>query len=800
MPRILSPAAFAVHACLAVGLFLLLAASTARAQCWQAAPGLEPAGGCAALPGYASTIGTFDGVTTLIESTDCGVQAWIGGQWVQFGGFPVGIITSLITYNGQLFVGGSFSKIGSDAVYNVAMWNGSHWVQIGDGFTGGGDPRNTRGIVNAMLVFNGVLWIGGSLVPVDTGTWTAYATWDGTTLTPGTYTQAVMSGFAIWNNQLYASTTAGVPAVWHYDNPGWTHIGYPADQSIHAIANYNGTLIVGGEFTNFFTGVPIHGVAQFDGTQWQPMGAGIGSGSVTSLQVYNGLLYAAGSFQTMDHQVVNNVAAWDGNAWSGVGGGVQLYDSGTSVNSMGQFQGELDALGWITGSGGHPDTSIARWNGYDWLPFTGGMNGAVRAFLPRGTTMDMGGDFNFVTTGGTSASFITATNDTTVGALMDSHGFTGPDGSVFTMALLPGRFPFLPPTLIVGGAFANVEGASAPNVAQFGTAGWGTMGAGLNGQVSALQLLGKTMYAAGHFTGSGATALSHIALFNGAWADPGLGAFGPLDAMIASGSQLIIGGVPGGADGVSVWDGTTMTPLGTADGRVYALTTFNGDIIAGGFFSTIGGTFAPGVARRDAATGQWVAMGSGLNSYVFALAVHNSRLYAGGSFTASGGATARRLAVWTGSSWSEVGGGLDNPVYALASWNGQLHVGGAFNESLTGVLSPFWIEHNALDCDADVPATSERATLRLGASYPNPARDRAEVRFSLEKPGPVRVSVLDLAGRRVRTLEEGWSPAGERTIAWDGENSLGRPCPAGVYLFVLEADGRRLSTRTVQLH
>lgn len=121
------------------------------------------------------------------------------------------------------------------------------------------------------------------------------------------------------------------------------------------------------------------------------------------------------------------------------------------------------------------------------------------------------------------------------------------------------------------------------------------------------------------------------------------------------------------------------------NGRVKAITVFNGSIYAGGTFSN-----PNHVAIWDAGSNAWLTAGNGLNDSVHALAVHNGQLYAAGNFTASGNGTPiNRIAVLnTGTNtWQQVGNGLNNFVNALYSDGTLLYAGGAFNNSGSPAVS-----------------------------------------------------------------------------------------------------------------
>ncbi len=77
---------------------------------------------------------------------------------------------------------------------------------------------------------------------------------------------------------------------------------------------------------------------------------------------------------------------------------------------------------------------------------------------------------------------------------------------------------------------------------------------------------------------------------------------------------------------------------------------------------------------------------------------------------------------------------------------------------------------------------------------PNPLVRSAELSFALSPRAaaePVRLTVVDPAGRLVRTLVAGRLDAGSHRFAWDGRDETGRSMPSGIYFARLDtADGR----------
>ncbi|MEZ4702208.1 MAG: T9SS type A sorting domain-containing protein [Rhodothermales bacterium] len=81
--------------------------------------------------------------------------------------------------------------------------------------------------------------------------------------------------------------------------------------------------------------------------------------------------------------------------------------------------------------------------------------------------------------------------------------------------------------------------------------------------------------------------------------------------------------------------------------------------------------------------------------------------------------------------------------------------------------------------------------LALYQSFPNPAHRSARIVFELEAPGPARLEVFDVLGRRVASLADGRMPAGLHEVTFE-TGSL----PSGIYMYRLDA-GDRTATRTL---
>ena len=121
-------------------------------------------------------------------------------------------------------------------------------------------------------------------------------------------------------------------------------------------------------------------------------------------------------------------------------------------------------------------------------------------------------------------------------------------------------------------------------------------------------------------------------------------------------------------DDLHWWDG--LGGQEKVNGFVYAFTLYDSSLVAGGLFTQAGGVPARDVARWDGKS--WHALGDGMRREcpgaacvprVYALTVYNGDLIAAGYFHVAGGQSAPHIARWNGSVWQALGA-MDNAVVA----------------------------------------------------------------------------------------------------------------------------------------
>ncbi|HSG29110.1 MAG TPA: M28 family peptidase, partial [Candidatus Krumholzibacterium sp.] len=92
------------------------------------------------------------------------------------------------------------------------------------------------------------------------------------------------------------------------------------------------------------------------------------------------------------------------------------------------------------------------------------------------------------------------------------------------------------------------------------------------------------------------------------------------------------------------------------------------------------------------------------------------------------------------------------------------------------------------------------ADVVLHQNFPNPFFSTTVVVFEIPARSHVRLAIYDVAGRKVRVLEDGVMDAGIYPVLWDGLSAGGEKVSSGVYFLRLEAGGTERSIKIVRIH
>ena len=241
--------------------------------------------------------------------------------------------------------------------------------------------------------------------------------WDGTNWNSLGSAGGLVYALAVGSNGLYAAgtyytgTQYGSPFFNRWDGASWQNmINFTPGNTLFAVPlsdsiGYDAIAIQG---TNVYLGGNIQGFSQVDPTVPPPneiytncqniirfdgndygwiMGTGL-NGVPVALAALGTNLFAAGTFTTAGGVAANQIAQWNGNQWSSVGGGVVGSGTVLALTTMGN---NLYAGGTFTNMGGVAVSRIAKWDGTNWSALGSGVSGTVQSLAAIGQDLYAGG-------------------------------------------------------------------------------------------------------------------------------------------------------------------------------------------------------------------------------------------------------------------------------------------------------------------------------------------------------------------------------------------------------------------------
>lgn len=558
---------------------------------------------------YSMTVYNNKLIVGETTSQGCNLYSWDGNDWSQkssmTGGANGPYILALTVYNGELIAGGDFNVAGGVDCNRIARWDGYNWHPLGSGI---------NGAPFAFTIYNNELIIGGGFTSAGGVDANDVVRWDGTNFYPmGKGFTGGPSGvrtFTTYNNELIAgggfnkSGDLNVIEIAYWDGNSWQQLGNGVSPGnfVCGLTEYNGELIVGGDFSKA-SGVTVNGLGRWDGTQWRAFGNGIlpqggNDSTVQSFMVFNDDLIVTGPFPAAGGLEVNGIARWDGSRWHSLGNGFGVLGYGYALTI---YNGDLIAGGRFTRAGDIDANSIARWDGSNWQSFGSGVSRgvlmpnnpqvAVRSLTVYNGQLIAGGDFNLA--GGIDANGIAAWDGSDWHAIgngikMNWQGVQAYYG-VRALTVYKGD-------LIAGGDFNNAGGIDVHGIMLWDGQTWQQMGGGISGTrpyVAALMVYDGNLIVGGSFTKAGGIDVNNIAIWNGSnWQSMGGGLDSTVYALTIYNGRLIAAGgfYKSSPYGIAQWDGSNWLPTGSGMNRIVsALTTYNGELIAGGWFTTAGG-------------------------------------------------------------------------------------------------------------------------------------------------------------------------------------------------------------------
>ncbi len=84
-------------------------------------------------------------------------------------------------------------------------------------------------------------------------------------------------------------------------------------------------------------------------------------------------------------------------------------------------------------------------------------------------------------------------------------------------------------------------------------------------------------------------------------------------------------------------------------------------------------------------------------------------------------------------------------------------------------------------------------------NYPNPFNPTTTIRYYLAKSSFVRLTVYNLLGKNIRTLQKSFQQAGEYSLVWDAKDERHIPVSSGMYFYRLEAENLNIERKMILL-
>lgn len=343
----------------------------------------------------------------------------------------------------ELFVGGRFLEVDNNAQWGIATYNGNAWSALGSGIDDA-SITNRPAKITSFVQYNSEVYVGGWFTMAGGLNTPAFAQWDGMNwdTVPGALMKStdIINDMLVYNGELYIcggfDSVENVPAncIAKWNGTTWSAIGpnysFLPLGSINDMAVYRGNLYVSGWFFDPLNNYCL--MAKWDGSNWTFFSNAFSGGPLFyDMEVYHDKLYVSGSFNMPAAKC--GIMTWNDTAWSGVGGGVQIWTNpNPEVRELEVHDNKLYCVGNFERIGGIPAYGLASWNDTTWCGYNtffadqGQDVGATNLAFFQDTLYVGGG---FVTVNGDTMNYI---SKWTGGNYVDTCGYLSTDINTIT--------------------------------------------------------------------------------------------------------------------------------------------------------------------------------------------------------------------------------------------------------------------------------------------------------------------------------------------------------------------------------
>jgi hypothetical protein len=570
------------------------------------------------------------------------IAKWDGTSWSAIGnglGGGTHVVQAVEVYNGDVYVGGNFNLNDGSAGNGLVRWDGTSFSSVGT-FNGqvmslkasggslyvGGDVTYDSGPNHGIVRLTGTTWsalgtgantsikainfsgsdmyVVGSRIVIPGQETSHVAKFDGTNWTRlGFFSDGIINAVTIIGSDVYVGGYIPFPnnmfnSIAKWNGSTWSGVGTglsggtSQSERVMALANFNNTLIVGGNYTTA-GGLAARNLAKVTNGIWSAFpGTGVDA-NVGAVAVSGSDVYIGGSFISAGPITANRIAKWNSitNTFSGFGTGI-TGAALSSVNAMAFVGSDLYVGGSFSNAGGVVVNNIAKWNGTNWSALGTGVNGIVTAMKVVGTEIYVGGQFT--TAGGQASNRLAKWTGSAWVAIPN------PIPNVVTDIEVIGN------NIYVSSDTTTIEN---PNyLLKYDGTNWTPMAPAMGGHgITSLAVMGTDLYISGAFPTANGLQVNRVAKWDGStWSGLGNGlpGFGisNIVKIAASGPYIFASGdftdATSGLNRAARWDGFAWSNLGSGlDAPARMIEAAGGDVFFGGGFSTAGCNFSPYFAR-----------------------------------------------------------------------------------------------------------------------------------------------------------------------------------------------------------
>jgi hypothetical protein len=319
-----------------------------------------------------------------------GVAMLHNDAWSQVAGGVYGAAYSGNAFDGKLYVGGRFTKVGNTDANAIAELSPSGtWSAVArmiNSYIGWESD-----LVRAIATTNRYVFIGGHFTTIAGQTCNHVAAWDKQTkkwITLGLGVDGDVQALAVQGNNLIVggdfahagNIAARNIAMCNITTKLWSAMGAGSHRTVWAIAT-DDTAVYASVYNVLQNDQWFDYVGKWDGTRWTVFGNGLNAGSITALVRQGPTLFAAGTFRLTDEGTqVNRIAQLQGgNSWGALNSGLSNDAYALAVSGNNLFVG-----GSFAKADGINSPGLAEWDGTNWNPIGLGFNGSVYALTSDG--------------------------------------------------------------------------------------------------------------------------------------------------------------------------------------------------------------------------------------------------------------------------------------------------------------------------------------------------------------------------------------------------------------------------------